>query len=287
MRSWLKTMVVGAVMVMVALLANPTWAKEPIQVTRGQFAPYADALEKDYSIAGMATMVRSAEGYTSVTVRVYGLAPDTSYEVHVHNQACRIEAGGGHYQHEIGGTADASNEMWPAITTNSGGNGYSKIVNDFVARTEARSVVIHDADSTRLACADLRNIAVTPYTFGTKKIEEMSRSAASAANPELMAARFQSASTKITPADPTFLAGDPELLGDEVAVEVIADNSSANYAANPELLVVQRYEFVAEEADALGSTHYADNPELMVAERFEAEIIRNLVIVDTIEGLSQ
>ena len=262
MRSWLKTMVIGAVIVVGAFMANPAWAKEPIQVTRGQFARYADGLDKDYDVAGMVTMVRSAEGYTSVVVRVYGLAPNTDYGVHVHNQACRIEAGGGHYQHEVDGAVDASNEIWPVITTNSGGNGYSKTVNDFVARVEARSVVIHDTDTTRLACADLRNIAVTPYTFGTKKIQQLAQSAAFVDNPELMAAnRFQPAVSQVTPNDPTFLA------------------------ANPELMVTQRYEFIGQDGVTLGSTHYADNPELMVAERFQAEIPLELTFIDTFQRM--
>ncbi|MCB0210434.1 MAG: hypothetical protein KDJ52_13940 [Anaerolineae bacterium] len=259
MQSWLKTMVIGAVIVVGAFMANPAWAKEPIQVTRGQFARYADGLDKDYDIAGMATMVRSAGGYTSVVVRVYGLAPNTDYAVHVHNQACRIEAGGAHYQHEVGGAVDATNEIWPIVTTNSGGNGYSKSVNDFVAGLEARSVVIHDTDNTRLACADLRNIAVTPYTFSTKRIQELAQLTAYVDNPELMAAdRFQPAASL---------------------------NIATSLADNPELMVAQRYEFIGQDGVTLGSTHYANNPELMVAERFQAEIPLELGFIDTFQGM--
>ncbi|MCB9106052.1 MAG: superoxide dismutase family protein [Anaerolineales bacterium] len=246
MRSWINTIVVGVVILISAILATPTLAKEPIQVTRGQIATYADGLDKGYDISGMATMVRSAEGYTSVTLRVQGLAPNTNYGVHVHNQACSNEAGGSHYQHEIGGAADEVNEIWPAITTNSGGYGFSQTVNDFVARAEARSVVIHDTDNSRLACADLRLIGVSPYTFNAQQIEELAESSAMAANPELMAAgRYQPVEITI-----------PQL-------------DSADYAANPELLVVQRYEFIGDETDALGSTQYAANPELLVAQRYE------------------
>lgn len=246
MRSWINTIIVGAVILIIAVLATPTLAKEPIQVTRGQMATYADGLDKGYDISGMATMVRSAEGHTAVTLRVQGLASNTRYEVHVHNQACNNEAGGSHYRQEIGGAADEVNEIWPAITTNSGGYGFSQTVNDFVARTDARSVVIHDTDNSRLACADLRPIGVSPYTFSAQQLQELPPSSAMAANPELMAAgRYQ-----------PIKINTPQL-------------DSADYAANPELLVVQRYEFIGDETDALGSTPSAANPELLVAQRYE------------------
>ncbi|MCB0164287.1 MAG: superoxide dismutase family protein [Anaerolineae bacterium] len=246
MRSWINTTIFGAIILIVAFLATPTLAKEPIQVTRGQMVTYADGLEKGYDISGMVTMVRSAEGHTSVTLRVQGLTPNTNYAVHVHNQACRVEAGGSHYQHDINGAADEVNEIWPAITTNSGGYGYSKTVNDFVARPEARSVVIHDTDKSRLACADLHLIGATPYMFGTKQVDELSQSSALAANPELMAAgRHQPIEIKV-----------PQL-------------DSTAYAANPELLVVQRYEFIGEDTGSLGSADDSTNPELLVAQRYE------------------
>lgn len=173
MRSWLNTIVVGAVILMAAFLATPTLATESIQVTRGNFVTYAAGLEEGYTISGQAKMVRSAEGHTTLTVRVQGLAPNISYEVNVHNQACSNQAGGGLYQHEIGGAVDNANKIWQVMTTRSNGYGYSKIVNDFVARSEARSVVIHNTDNMRLACADLNSIAVSPYTLGTKQIEEL------------------------------------------------------------------------------------------------------------------
>lgn len=182
MRSGLKTSVVGAVILIVAILASPTLAKEAIQVTRGHIDPVAAGLDQGYDISGQATMVRSAAGYTTVTIRVHGLAPNTNYEVHIHNQACRNAAGGGFYQHNSGNVALTGGQIGSTLITNRGGHGYSQIVSDFVARTEARSVVIHDANNMRLACADLRYIGVSPYTLGTKTIEEMSRSRAVAAN---------------------------------------------------------------------------------------------------------
>jgi len=173
MRSRLNIIVVGEVILMAAFLASPTLAKEPTQVTRGNFVTYAAGLETGYHISGQTRMVRSAAGYTSVTVAIQGLTPNTSYGVNVHDQPCSNEAGSGHYQHEVGGAVDNINEIWQVMTARSNGYGNSKTVNDFVARSEARSVVIHNADNTSLACADLNPIAVSSYTFGTTQIEEL------------------------------------------------------------------------------------------------------------------
>lgn len=217
--SWQKLVVIAALGLILGYTA-PTQisAKEPLQVTRGNFVMFAAGLEKDFAISGQAMMVRSAAGHTTVTVRVKGLRPNTRYDVHVHNQACNNETSGGHYQHEIGGAVDNTNEIWPLLTTNAAGNGFSKSVNDFVARSDARSVVIHDADSSRLACADLRRNAVSPYSLGTQPVEELASSRTVAANPELMvASRYRPVEAKVVQSD------------------------SAYYAANPELMVAQRY----------------------------------------------
>lgn len=297
MRSWLNSVVVGTIVLVVAFLAGPAMAKEPIQFTQGQMITYADGLEQGYDISGQATMVRSAEGHTTVIVRVHGLAPNSSYDVQVHDQSCNNEVGGSYYRHQADNAAEGSNEIGAAMTTNRGGHGFSKVVSDFVARSEARSVVVHDTNNTRLACADLHATGVSPYTFSAQKIAELAGSIADAVtpadptflagDPELMEAnRAEYFVTRITPADPTFLAGDPELLVVQ-QVEIIAEDGSGHYAANPELLVVRRYQFVGKDFGSLGSPHYANNPELMAAERYEAEIIRNLAIVDTVEGASE
>jgi Cu-Zn family superoxide dismutase len=103
-------------------------------------------------------MVRTADGKTIVQVYLTGLHPHVAYEAHVHNLPCSVNSGGGHYQHIVGGPVDAVNEIWPGFTTNAAGNGNGHAVNDFTARPEAQSVVIHDPDAAnaRIACADLQ-----------------------------------------------------------------------------------------------------------------------------------
>lgn len=131
-----------------------TVAAQGAQVTAGAFQTYAAGLERDYAISGQAHMVRTADGRTLVKVQASGLAPHTSYPVHVHNAPCNVNNGGGHYQHE-GGAVDAVNEIWPAFTTNAAGHGNGMAVNEFTARPEAQAIVIHDTDAARIACVDL------------------------------------------------------------------------------------------------------------------------------------
>jgi hypothetical protein len=73
----------------------------------------------------------------------------------VHNKACSDSNGGGHYQNVVGGAVDSSNEIWPAFTTNAAGIGNGWATHAFYARPVAQSVVIHDTDGKRIACADL------------------------------------------------------------------------------------------------------------------------------------
>ena len=45
--------------------------------------------------------------------------------------------------------------IWPAFTTNDGGVGNGKATAAWVARPDARSVVIHAPGGAKIACADL------------------------------------------------------------------------------------------------------------------------------------
>jgi hypothetical protein len=126
------------------------------QVTSGDFNTYAAGLERGYEISGRARMVRTADGQTLVQVQAWGLAPFTAYPSHVHNLPCGVNNGGGHYQDVVGGPADNINEIWPGFTTDASGHGNGKAANVFTARPEAQSVVIHDTDGARIACADLK-----------------------------------------------------------------------------------------------------------------------------------
>jgi hypothetical protein len=126
------------------------------QVTRGDVHTFAVGLTRGYDISGHAQMVRTADGRTITFVEAWGLAPNTSYPSHVHNMPCAVLFAGGHYQNVVGGPADNVNEIWLSFTTDASGHGNGHATNDFTARPEAQSVVIHDVDTQRIACADLQ-----------------------------------------------------------------------------------------------------------------------------------
>jgi hypothetical protein len=139
----------------VILIGVPAVSAAGAQVTNGDFQTFAAGLERGYEISGRAQLVRTAGGQTLAQVEAWGLAPNTGYPVHIHNAACAVNNGGGHYQDVVGGPADNVNEIWPAFTTDASGHGNGHAANDFTARPEAQSVVIHDTDGARIACADL------------------------------------------------------------------------------------------------------------------------------------
>ena len=129
-----------------------------IEVTHGRFETLPhDADGVHYEVKGGAIMFRIADT-TAVFVAVSGLAPNTTYPTHVHNQPCSsTPPGGGHYQNTVLGPVDATNEMWPVVTTDDRGRGTGSAFHAFRARPEAQSVVIHYPANTsvRLACVDL------------------------------------------------------------------------------------------------------------------------------------
>jgi hypothetical protein len=136
-----------------ALGAWPARAHGAI-VTRGAIGAFAAS--SDEGIAGVATMVGTADGRTLVTVAVRGPAPDTSYGGHVHRQACAYGfGGGGHHRHDPAEPASPPNELWPTIVTNPAGIGVGSDAAAWTARPEAMSVVVHAPGGARIACADL------------------------------------------------------------------------------------------------------------------------------------
>jgi hypothetical protein len=152
-----KTLIwIGLVSLLVVLLSAAAASAAGMQVTNGDLQTFASGLERGYDISGRAQLVRTADGRTLAVVEAWGLAPNTAYPVHVHNAPCDVNNGGGHYQDVVGGPSDAVNEIWPGFTTNADGHGNSHAANDFTARPEAQTVVVHDPDGARIACADLK-----------------------------------------------------------------------------------------------------------------------------------
>ena len=153
-RIFARSMVVIVLILSVLALALPGLASGG-EVTSGAIQTYAAGIGRGFDVGGQAHMTRTADGKTLVSVHTTGLAPNTTYGVHVHNKACNDANGGGHYQNVPGGAVDPYNEIWPLFTTNPAGIGNGNAVHAFTARPEAQAVVIHDTDGARIACADL------------------------------------------------------------------------------------------------------------------------------------
>jgi hypothetical protein len=155
-RNMMKAVVLAIVLVIV-LAVSVAVVLAGAQVTQGDFHTYASGSSLGYDISGHAQMERVPSGKTIVKVHIAGLQPGVTYPVHVHNQPCNVDNGGGHYQHEVSGPVDAVNEIWPGFTTNNAGVGNGKATHAHIARPEAQSIVVHDpnASGARIACADL------------------------------------------------------------------------------------------------------------------------------------
>jgi hypothetical protein len=107
-------------------------------------------------LQGSASLRRRSEGGTEVNVRVTGLTGAGPFPAHVHAEPCALN-GGGHYK--IDSTvmmAMQSNEIWPTLHARDN-LAIGDVYVPHVARSDAASIVIHDATSgTKIACADLR-----------------------------------------------------------------------------------------------------------------------------------
>jgi hypothetical protein len=122
--------------------------------SRGHFMTTATGLERGFYLSGMARLKRDGSGRTSVRSMVWGLPMFQTFASHVHNKPCRL-GGGGHYK--IDPTVKETvqqNEIWPTLrATSAYARGHARVPH--LARPEAQSIVIHDNDGARIACADL------------------------------------------------------------------------------------------------------------------------------------
>ncbi len=126
-------------------------------VTTGSIMTTSAGAERNYTITGDASMVRTPQNKTMVSLHVAGLHADQKYPSHIHNLPCEEKGGGAHYQHEKGGNVDAANEIWLTFTTNNSGSGSQEASHAHLARPDAQSIVIHDntSDKARIACLNL------------------------------------------------------------------------------------------------------------------------------------
>ncbi len=138
----------------VAIELVPVVVANGAVVTRGDIHAFASGAGLE--LGGHAQMLRTADGKTIVTVHVAGLAPNTTYGAHVHQQACAVGDADGHYRFDPNGPAAPPNEIWPSFTTNAAGAGSGLATVDATAGASAVSVVIHAPGGSKIACADLR-----------------------------------------------------------------------------------------------------------------------------------
>jgi hypothetical protein len=145
-------LIVGLILLLMGVTAVSASNKT---VTSGEFHTFVTGIERGYEIGGQALLVRSSYGRTQAHIKAWGLVPNTLYPAHVHNAPCAVNNGGGHYQDVVGGPVDSVNEIWPGVNSDGYGFGTGHASNNFIARPEAQSMVIHDTDGARIACADL------------------------------------------------------------------------------------------------------------------------------------
>jgi Cu/Zn superoxide dismutase len=121
----------------------------------GSFKPTEAGVALYGTLAGRAILETSKEGATTASVVMTGLKASTTYSNHVHNGTC-ANAGGDHYLHEISGSDNAVNGMFPVFTTDAAGRVRYTLTANKIVRPDARSIVIHEPGTgVKIACADL------------------------------------------------------------------------------------------------------------------------------------
>jgi len=105
-------------------------------------------------VSGSAALARHDDG-TTVTIRLTGLKPDTSFISHIHEGPC-ADYGGGHYRFDPDGSDMPPNEIHLAFQSGSDGSGFMTAENQQTVDDRAVSVVVHPRDllDNKVACAE-------------------------------------------------------------------------------------------------------------------------------------
>jgi uncharacterized RmlC-like cupin family protein len=103
-----------------------------------------------------AALTLALDGSSSVTLNATGLAPNASYNVHLHTDSCAVANGGGHYLINPAGMPEEANELWPNLRTDATGAASSTVsAAAHTLRPEAHSIVVHGDMGARLLCLEL------------------------------------------------------------------------------------------------------------------------------------
>jgi hypothetical protein len=121
--------------------------------TFGQLTPLPAA---GVVVGGSATLTRRMDGASLLKLEAQGLVPGAQYAAHLHELPCGVADGGGHFLYDPAqpdGTP--GNELAVDLVAGADGTATRTVGEAWMARAEGQSVVLHSADGTRLACADL------------------------------------------------------------------------------------------------------------------------------------
>jgi Cu/Zn superoxide dismutase len=134
-------------------LVRPSY---PGAATSGDAQVLPGGQAKSLTITGSATMSRTLAGVTQLTLNAAGLEANAEYGVHVHAMPCSVGEAGGHYKFDTA-VADPveTNEIWLKLSTDASGAASDTGWVNHLARGDAQSLVIHDAEKTKMACFDL------------------------------------------------------------------------------------------------------------------------------------
>ena len=125
-----------------------------VEVYKGRYSEFSAGVSRGYDISGPVRLI-VGEDWTRLRATVRGLAPNTTYSSHLHDSACSVADGGPHYKNDPAGPGTPPNELWLTFETNNAGIARDGSRAPWAIREGARSVVIHDQDGARIACADL------------------------------------------------------------------------------------------------------------------------------------